>query len=268
MKLINIIEDLEKDLNKDTVVKSVFKDIQAALRANSIRKKTVGKFIDYISLVPNTTKRHYDEQPFLRRVFHKPLEIIIYNNLDQSKEASYDFKKNNIEIHLRNLKLSLEYKEETQEIDDKFLLNDSFINALRHELIHYLDYENELNKNTRVTQFKKATDAGNSKGFSADYLSTPVEFNAFFIQYLMPTVQKSLEGTQNLGTFKEFVDKVFQEEGFNQFISTIKSNPDYYKKFLKRMGSYYIQLRDILKFKDKLDQYDLEKAQSVLTQAA
>lgn len=137
-------------------------------------------------------------------------------------------------------------------------------NALRHELIHFLDAKtinpnNKTNKNdtlrkTSVKSREKMTPGNNT------YVNHGLELNAHFFELFFPEVMKYVEKQQELpNDVNTFIKNVIKDGEPKQMFSQL--NPENKKKVLKRLGTYH----DIIKngAQKPTGQVDNNKVQSI-----
>jgi hypothetical protein len=79
-----------------------------------------------------------------------------------------------------------------------------------------------------------------------EYVNDPYELNAHFVEYILPIINKFVSKEAELPpTFEEFkkevFDNIFQTKYFRDYFNTLTDVNR--KKFLKRIGVYYQQLK-------------------------
>lgn len=165
------------------------------------------------------------------------LTIIFYDRT--SKYADYTsggvhiFPKNTIKIYGCNLDW-----EEDENGGHWFDLN---INesVLYHELVHFYDFNKR--KSMRLNKQPYKTNRSTEKEQSK-YYNHGLEFNAYFLQYVMPLINtfKELHNNKQLPdnySFQKFFKGILNNEKVNNYYE--KLNKEMKKHFIKRVSEYY-----------------------------
>jgi len=110
--------------------------------------------------------------------------------------------------------------------------------SLYHELIHYFDYQNIENDNYERVKIK------NKNNFTKDdytkYLNHGTEFNAHFMQHVLPIVKDIITYNKrryNISSFEQFKKEIFNNYKVKEFYDLLTNKMK--KHFLKRIAEYY-----------------------------
>lgn len=130
-------------------------------------------------------------------------------------------------------------------------------NALFHELIHYLDTKQAKQSGKSIPS---ASSASKSSGMSG-YINIPVEFNAHFFHRTMPQILKYLEVQNEFPkNFDQFKNEIFQINDVKEFYNLLTSENK--QRFLKRIGSYWVSIKnnEIFKTNGEIDDIKLNNS--------
>lgn len=118
-------------------------------------------------------------------------------------------------------------------------------NTLYHELIHYLDVK-EKNIETNKVNYDKIKIKNKNKFTKKDYkkyLNHGVEFNAHFMENIMPIVKSiyNFRKRDGIKTFDDFKKELFSYSNVKKFYSYLTT--DLKKHFMKRIAEYFQKLK-------------------------
>lgn len=107
---------------------------------------------------------------------------------------------------------------------------------LNHELVHYFDWQQNGNKLAKTnTPNINSYSTGQEK---SAYYNHGVEFNAYFLQHVMPVIDEMLEKRNSIPpSFNEFKEAVLNMSDVKGYYE--KLNSQIKKHFLKRLAIYY-----------------------------
>jgi len=97
----------------------------------------------------------------------------------------------------------------------------------------------------KTLKLKKGKEFFKTKEINTYYYNRPEEFNAHWFEFVMPIINRILDNEEELPSFHEFRDQVYDTEGVLRFLHYL--NPKYNRKFDKRLAIYYDGLKDYLK---------------------
>jgi hypothetical protein len=231
----------------------------------------------------------------LKQYFQKAEEIIKMYDGKDSKYLTYNVDKKSIDVNLGKLiftfyaydssdlnainygsryeGLYLSHKNPPQILvfkckftfnKGKLNIEDLNLSSAFHEVVHAFDAVRTKGKNAMGQQAKKVNDSKTSAEYNNKYANNPYEFNAFFMETLMPLIEKYLvSGHPFEHTFEDFKKYVIQQYNSNGGQS-FNMNDDMKKKFLKRIYAIYQGFKkevkvDLKQTDETLQNLDMDK---------
>jgi len=167
------------------------------------------------------------------------LTIIFYDRsskyADQIKGGVHIFPANTIKIYGCNI----DWEEGDNEIKGHWFNLNIEENVLYHELVHFYDFN--FRKNIRLKKQPYSTSRSTEKEKSK-YYNHGVEFNAYFLQKIMPLINKFKELFDNKQlpvnyNFQKFVKGILKDEDANVYYQRLDKKMR--KHFIKRLADYY-----------------------------
>lgn len=168
------------------------------------------------------------------------LTIKLYDTrYPKTPKSGAHYKANSKTITLYGCKFEWNYEA------NKFKYFDFDKSSLYHELIHYFDYTNKNieNNNTNYDKVKIKDKNNFSRSEYKKYLNHGVEFNAHFIQNILPIVKEIYNYRKRNGvkTFNDFKKELFNYTNVPEFYSNLTSKLK--KHFMKRIAEYFQKLK-------------------------
>lgn len=244
MSLITILKEsileanLDRDVNKEKEAENYIRMVNS-----------------YISNYKEDTRK-INIEPNMIKTFFKGIDIFISSHKGNGTDAAFQPGSNghdpiiivfNADIQ-NQPKLSAKYDE----------------NALRHELIHFLDAKtiNPNNKNAQNDTLRKTSVKSREKMTPGNntYLNHGLELNAHFFELFFPEVMKYVEKQKELpNDINTFIKNVMTNPEAKKIFDQL--NPENKKKVLKRLGTYHDVIKNGAQQQD--GQVDPNKVQSI-----
>lgn len=226
MRLINKIlfeATFEKDSNRNNEIKNIIDKIENAFYSYN------GSNTEIFRVNKNDGVAVYKNNEITIMLFDKNYPSKF------SKSSKADYNRGNNIISLYNCTIDWNNEE------NRWNYFDFDRDSLYHELVHFYDYQNINYDNYDKI---KINTSNISKDQYSKYLNHGTEFNAHFMQYVMPivTMIKNYWGRRyDIKNFDDFKKEIFSSHTVKEFYNYL--TPKMKKHFIKRIAEYYQKIK-------------------------
>lgn len=158
---------------------------------------------------------------------YKNLLILLSAKNQGDVDALYSIERNALEVY--NVNIQYDGSKLSADFEDKVVL---------HELIHYFDIKKKY-KGDPNNISKKMWKNYEKRGM-VGYMNDPLEFNAHFFEYFLPTALKYIQEDQDFmqnTSFTEFFNNISKSDDYISFKQHL--DPKFVKKLHKRLAALY-----------------------------